>query len=249
MLAELKPAADDVRSWDLARLHRVDDLMRHRLTASSRESLLISWLEGRSLNETLFVGLEADHAVRASDFLAVPRPGRLGADGRQVLGDVDRVHRRSGQRQLHVFHDADRRHSRVPMAMFASGFWSRSTAKPYLRLKVRIGPSKRRPFPWSQVKSSPSSGRLPYQLLADAMASQYPPHRQLLEQANLKLPNGGCCLPVAYILSYALLEEGQIGDWISRLKEVLDDGSITGDQRVEWLLAREAEEVRRARRR
>ena len=88
---------------------------------------------------------------------------------------------------------------------------------------------------------------MPYQLLADAMASQYPPHRQLLGQANLKLPNGGCCLPVAYILSYVVLEEGQIGVWISRLKKVLDDGSITGDPRVDWLLAlAQAEEIRRA---
>ena len=133
------------------------------------------------------------------------------------------------------------------MATCASGFWSRSMARPYLRPEVRIGPSRRSPFPWSPVKAALASGRLPYQLLADAMASQYPPHRQLLEQANLKLPNGGCCLPVAYILSYALLEEGQIGARISRLKKVLDDGSITGDHRVEWLLAlAQAERIRRA---
>ena len=68
VLAELKPAADDMRSWDLARLHRADDRMRQlALTASSRESLLIGWFEGRPLNETLLAGLEADHAVRASE--------------------------------------------------------------------------------------------------------------------------------------------------------------------------------------
>ena len=446
VLAQLKPTADDVASWDLARLHRADDRMRQlALTASSRESLLISWLE-RPLNETLLAGLEADHAVRASElswlclaldglgptadkfsvtwtgFIAAPVSGSytfsttpidvnfegpdghvrqrllVTIDGRTVLeaggenwtvqakavslvagqkqplrvdfsyqhgspflrvrpaiarlpwqgpgitarpvpetalfppqGDgngltleyrytvagkaqtvtqrkpeIDRTWFRnraiapkhvelqrpllellwslaSDPEYLAQAESGQRKHVLLSSVPFAEAmqllpprqaesartlldrkkllrtatwdgvqqvYWSCRTAALQESFEVLMA--------WCQMhpESSPAFGtirdfqianRLPYQLLADAMASQYPPHRQLLEQAYLELPNGGCCLPVAYILSYALLEEGRISDWISRLKEALDDQSLAGDQRVDWLLAAaQAEEIRRA---
>ena len=49
--------------------------------------------------------------------------------------------------------------------------------------------------------------RWPYQLLADGVAAQYPPHRQLLEERYLQRADGGCCLPLAYLLAYVYLEE------------------------------------------
>lgn len=89
---------------------------------------------------------------------------------------------------------------------------------------------------------------LPYQLLADGVTLQYPPHQQLLEERYLELPDGGCCLPVASILAYAHVEEDHFHEWVERLDAVLADESLPGDRRVSWLLARaQAEELRRAR--
>lgn len=80
--------------------------------------------------------------------------------------------------------------------------------------------------------------RLPYQLLADGVALQYPPHRQRLEERYLELPGGGCSLPVAYILGYAHFEAGELSAWISELDKRLADKALVGDARAGWLLAR-----------
>jgi hypothetical protein len=90
------------------------------------------------------------------------------------------------------------------------------------------------------------NNRLSFQLLADGVGLQYPPHRQRLEERYLKLPAGGCSLPLAYTLSYAYLEEDRIRDWIAKLDGELADRSLGADQQVSWLLARgQVEEIRR----
>ncbi len=80
------------------------------------------------------------------------------------------------------------------------------------------------------------------------MVWHFRPHLDRLEQEYLETPAGGCCLPVAYIVSYGHHAEGRIEQWIEKLDARLDDDALTGDRRVNWLLARaDAEEIRRSR--
>lgn len=66
-----------------------------------------------------------------------------------------------------------------------------------------------------------------------------------LQSDYLELPDGRCCLPVAYSLAYSYLGRGKLDDWIAVLSARLNDQSVTGDKRVNWLLARaHAEELR-----
>jgi len=80
------------------------------------------------------------------------------------------------------------------------------------------------------------------------MVWEYRPHLDALETRYLELPDGRCCLPVAYTLSYGHWAEGRIGEWIGKLKARLDDEKLSGDRRVNWLLARaQAQEIRDSR--
>lgn len=86
-----------------------------------------------------------------------------------------------------------------------------------------------------------------YGALATAVI-QYRPHLDLLEEMYLDSPTAGCSLPVAYIVAECHLEEGRIDEWIEKLDVRLADESLTGDRRVNWLIARAyAEQVRHSR--
>ena len=68
VLAQLKPTADDVGSWDLARLHRAHtQVERLGITSAVREGVLGAWLEQRALDETALAGLADDPATRAAE--------------------------------------------------------------------------------------------------------------------------------------------------------------------------------------
>jgi hypothetical protein len=73
--------------------------------------------------------------------------------------------------------------------------------------------------------------------------------QQLTSQANrlqqefLQLADGRCSLPVAYTLTYSYLGQGKLSNWIATLDAKLADPTVTGDLRVNWLIARaQAEE-------
>ena len=84
-----------------------------------------------------------------------------------------------------------------------------------------------------------------YRELARKMGSQYPPHLQALEQEYLVLADGRCSLPVAYACAYGYWDQGRIEQWIDQLEARLANEELTGDTRVNWLLARaQAEEIR-----
>ena len=106
---------------------------------------------------------------------------------------------------------------------------------------------------WAQLHpdAEPSFGdaydilHLRYRRLADAVMWQYPPHGQQLEEQYLVLPDGGCCLPLAYILAHGYREKGRLGQWIDKLEARLDALPAVGDVRVNWLIARAmAQEIR-----
>ena len=86
-----------------------------------------------------------------------------------------------------------------------------------------------------------------YYVAADLLTRQRPSHLDLLDRDYLVLPDGGCCLPVAYILAAGHWRKGHTEEWIDKLTSHLKDGKVKGDRRVGWLLARAwVEEIRYA---
>jgi hypothetical protein len=89
------------------------------------------------------------------------------------------------------------------------------------------------------------NNRRAYRTLADRMVWQYPAHLEQLADGYLELPDGGCCLPVAYTLTYGYWGQKRLATWIDQLDARLEDARLSGDARVNWLLARaQAEEIR-----
>jgi hypothetical protein len=79
--------------------------------------------------------------------------------------------------------------------------------------------------------------------MAILTTQQLPSQATTLEQQFLQLADGRCSLPVAYVLAYSYLGRGRLSDWIATLNAKLTDQTVTGDLRVNWLLARgQAEE-------
>ena len=64
------------------------------------------------------------------------------------------------------------------------------------------------------------------------------PHLDRFDQDYLILPDGRCVLGVAYTLAYGYWVGGRIEQWVDRLEARLADEQLTGDRRVNWLLAR-----------
>jgi hypothetical protein len=103
-----------------------------------------------------------------------------------------------------------------------------------------------------------SANREVYWELAHLLTQQLPGQYQSLQDRFLEMGDGRCALPVAYTVAYAhLLEQSLPGladkssvapgvnEWISLLSDSLADASLSGDLRVNWLLARaQAEESR-----
>jgi len=82
--------------------------------------------------------------------------------------------------------------------------------------------------------------------MAILTTQQVPAHATTLEQQYLQLSDGRCSLPIAYTLAYSYLGRGKLADWTATLGAKLADSTVTGDLRVNWLLARaQAEEFTR----
>jgi hypothetical protein len=84
-----------------------------------------------------------------------------------------------------------------------------------------------------------------FRRLAFLATQELPGQAMQLQKSSLQLPDGRCCLPVAYTLAASYLAQGELADWIAYLDGRLADSALTGDKRVNWLLARSfAEEIR-----
>ena len=91
------------------------------------------------------------------------------------------------------------------------------------------------------------NNRWKYRQITIPTVMQYPEHFQVLLEEYLEMPDGGCCLPAAYSLGYGHLVQDRMSEWIELLDAKLADESLSGDRRVNWLLARaHAEEIRRS---
>ncbi len=90
-----------------------------------------------------------------------------------------------------------------------------------------------------------AANRRTFEALGQHFAFDYSPGMATLEDDYLTYSDGRCCLPVAYTLAYAHACLGQLENWIVDLDARLAEESLTGDERVDWLLARaQAEEIR-----
>lgn len=85
-----------------------------------------------------------------------------------------------------------------------------------------------------------------YWNLAGIVGFEHPPSLQWLRERYLDTPDGGCCLPVAYLLAQVSVlrsspearfgEETEIVEWIGVLRDKLAEKDLVGDQRASWLL-------------
>jgi hypothetical protein len=74
--------------------------------------------------------------------------------------------------------------------------------------------------------------------MATMTTQQLPEAITRLQNQFLQLPDGRCSLPVAYTLTYSNLGKRTLSKWIAFLDAKLADTTLTGDQRVNWLIAR-----------
>jgi hypothetical protein len=99
-----------------------------------------------------------------------------------------------------------------------------------------------------EISNDPSfegDARLSLARLAIETTQHLPDQATRLQNEFLQLPDGRCCLPVAYTLGYSYLGRRKRSDWIAFLDAKIGDPSVVGDLRVNWLLARaHAEELR-----
>lgn len=87
--------------------------------------------------------------------------------------------------------------------------------------------------------------RMFYYTLTRYLAFENPPAMEWLKDGYLETDDGYCCLPVAYAVTECQLLRGELDSWIEEVEAHLADTSLTGDARVNWLIARaHAESVR-----
>jgi hypothetical protein len=82
-------------------------------------------------------------------------------------------------------------------------------------------------------------------IMAALTTLEMPSHATRLQNEYLQTADGRCSLPVAYTLAASYLGRQKLGEWTAFLDNRLNDTTLTGDLRVNWLIARaEAEEIR-----
>lgn len=90
-----------------------------------------------------------------------------------------------------------------------------------------------------------ASNRKAYQTMAMSLTQELPAQVALLQDEFLEVPDGSCCLPVAYTLGYSYLMQDKLDEWTAQLDARLALKTIAGDKRVNWLIARaHADEIR-----
>lgn len=84
-----------------------------------------------------------------------------------------------------------------------------------------------------------------YRQLTIPLVIEHSVSAQWLEDDYLVTEDGRCSLPAAAVVGYCHLVSGRLLEWIDKLDARLDESTLTGDRRVNWLIARAmAEELR-----
>ena len=94
------------------------------------------------------------------------------------------------------------------------------------------------PCALANERSFDGTTRLALATMAILITQQLPSQAVSLQQGFLQTPDGRCSLPIAYTLSYSQLGLGTLSNWAATLDAKLADPTVTGDLRVNWLLAR-----------
>jgi hypothetical protein len=82
------------------------------------------------------------------------------------------------------------------------------------------------------------NNRYAFSQMAIYTTQQLPAQAARLQSSYLELPDGHLSLPVAYTLAYSYLGTRNIAKWTAFLDAKLADQTLSGDSRVNWLLAR-----------
>jgi hypothetical protein len=77
-----------------------------------------------------------------------------------------------------------------------------------------------------------------FRLMSLYTTQQLPTEWRRLQSQYLQMPDGSCSLPVAYTLGISHFQRGKLNSWIAVLNSELTNASVTGDLRVNWLIAR-----------
>ncbi|MCA9129578.1 MAG: hypothetical protein KDB22_20970 [Planctomycetales bacterium] len=111
-----------------------------------------------------------------------------------------------------------------------------------------VSQANRTPEPADSVNSYLESNYKPLRHLIIPLLLEHPQSSQWLMEDYLALEDGGCSVASAVVLGYVHSVGGTMDEWIGRLDERLTDEEVTGDTRVNWLIARNfAEEIRQCR--
>lgn len=85
----------------------------------------------------------------------------------------------------------------------------------------------------------------PFRHLLIPMVIEHPASADWLENNHLVLEDGTCSIPTATVLTYINVVNLRLPLWIAKLDHRLEDEALTGEKRVNWLIARAlAEELR-----
>jgi len=99
--------------------------------------------------------------------------------------------------------------------------------------------------PSIQAQGFDFGNRKAYHTMAMSAVKEMPSHVGRMQNEFLELPDGSCCLPVAYTLGYSYLMQDKLDEWIALLDAKLAQNTLTGDRRANWLIARaHADEIR-----
>ena len=99
--------------------------------------------------------------------------------------------------------------------------------------------------PSIQAQGFDFGNRKAYHTMAMSAVKEMPSHVGRMQNEFLELPDGSCCLPVAYTLGYSYLMQDKLDEWIALLEAKLAQNTLTGDRRANWLIARaHADEIR-----
>ena len=132
-----------------------------------------------------------------------------------------------------------------PITLYATArFASPETALELLGAWIELHPDAEPVFTLDYYDQN----RRRYRNVCQLLAWQYPPHAEALQERYLAASDGSCRLSAAYVLAYCYVSRGRIAQWIDELDARLAKAELTGDRRVNWLLARaQAEEIRQSR--
>jgi hypothetical protein len=215
------PGLDDFWTWrQVAPVHEAQWNAVYAATIGRlTEPTYIAGLSGAELQEMLLSGgRHVLGAARASQRIQIldnllAQPEKLAALDAHLVGRIVK----------HTYMLPGDRHVKL------IGTWGSSRPQPRAELGSMFG-WEEGTYEWNNLQFYWHIGHF---LTGDHFADAL----QLWEEYITK-PGGECNLSVAYVTAWAAREEGKANLYTERIGEALENETLTGDQRLTWLLAR-----------